>query len=424
MIRFLSMLSDAVLKLLPRSIISEGNRPKVGLNLWLKPQRCSACFHSDGARIVQDQHVAKKRAPSEWKHAPHLGEVSKKAPLLVVFCGVLLVSSCSKHERSDADEAEWADIQPMTNAVETLPDRPRRIVQSEGEDYSPLIHRLEEMESVIRATGETMITGESLVLDYERRFVRMDQDVKVVDDRGELDAETLMGRFSEDNEVEMIEARKDVRITSEGRTATADGAVYAFRSGAIQLDGNAQLSVGANRLSGDQIKFWIKGSRRMVCEPNALLEIASTSDLKMGGVPQGGGSTEIRSDRLVYDEEQSLAEFEGNVRLRDPRAAMNCGKVRLHLKENKEIDWIEALSEVIIHSDDRKALADRASYYADEGMFVLDGDPKVKQGRNIMTGDRITFWQETRRMVCEPNARVLLYPDEEMKAKFLKDLKD
>jgi len=402
------MLSDAVLNLLPRSIIF--------------PWKASLRVHSDGARIVQDQHVAKKRAPSEWKHAPHLGKVSQKAPLLVAFCGVLLASSCSQRERSEVDEAEWSDIQPLTNAAVAVSDQPRRIVQSEGEDYSPLIRRLEEMGSVARAAGETMITGESLVLDYERRFVRMDQNVKVVDDRGELEAETLTGRFSEDNAVEMIEARKGVRITSGKRTATAESAVYGFQSGAIQLDGNAQLSEGGNRLSGEQIKFWIKGSRRMVCEPNALLEITRSSDLNMGNVPQGGGNTEIRSDRLVYDEEQSLAEFDGNVRMRDPRVALSCGKVRLHLKENNEIDWIEALSEVIIHLDDRKALSDRASYYADEGRFVLDGDPKVKDGRNIMTGDRITFWQETRRMVCEPNARVLLYPDDEMKAKFLKDL--
>jgi len=352
--------------------------------------------------------------------------------LLVVLCGVLLISSCSKHEQPVVDEDGWAEIQPITNAAVVATNQPRHIVQSEGEDYSPLVRRLKEMESVVRATGETMITGESLVLDYERRFVRMDQDVRVVDDRGELEAETLTGRFSEDNEVEMIEARKGVRMASEGRTATADSALYGFRSGAIQLDGNAQLSEGGNRLSGGQIKFWIKGSRRMVCEPNALLEIASTSDLKSTdvsprireGLRQGGGNTEIRSDRLVYDDEQSLVEFDGNVRMRDSRAALDCENAKLYLKENNEIDWIEALGEVIIHLDKRKALADRASYYADEGRFVLDGAPKVKDGQHVMTGDRITFWQETRRMVCEPNARVLLYPDEEMRGKFLKDLKD
>lgn len=362
-------------------------------------------------------------------HFPPCGHLNGST-LLVLSCGALLLSSCSRREPSEADEAEWADIQPITNAADavlsesTVPEQSRRVVQSEGEDYAPLIRRLKEMESLVRAPGETMITGESLVLDYERRFVRMDQDVKVVDDRGELEAETLMGRFSEDNDVELIEARKGVRIASEGRTAAAESAVYNFQSGAIQLDGNPQISEGGNRLSGEQIRFWIKGSRRMVCEPNAMLEITSPSDLKIEGLAKSGETTKIRSDRLVYDEERALAEFEGNVRLRDPRASLNSGKVSLHLKENSEIDWIEALSEVIIQSDDRKALADRATYHADEGKFTLEGDPKVMQGKNIMTGDRITFWQETQGMVCEPNTRILFYPDEEMKAKFLKDLKD
>ena len=345
----------------------------------------------------------------------------------ILLCGVVVfLSACSKRERTEADEAEWADIQPLANAVSATAttNQSRHVVQSEGEDYSPLVGRLGEMESVVRAPGETMITGESLMLDYERHFVRMDHDVKVVDDRGELQAETLLGRFSEAGEVEMIEARKGVRIGGEGRTATADGANYDFRSGAIQLDGNARISGGGNRLSGGRIRFWIKGSRRMVCEPDALLEVAGESSLKAGGISRGGEGAEIRSDRLVYDEEHLLAEFDGNVRLRDSRFALGCGNAKLHLKENNEIDWIEALSGVIIQSDDRKALADRASYYADEGRFVLDGDPKVKDGQHIMTGDRITFWRDTRRMVCEPNARVLLYPDEEMKAKFLKDLRD
>ncbi len=342
-----------------------------------------------------------------------------------LLCGAVLLSACSKRERSETDEAEWAEIQPLTNAaLAVVAEGSRSIVQSEGEDYSAFIHRLAEMGTVDRAAGEIMITGENLVFDYERRFVRMDQNVKVVDDRGTLEAETLVSRFSEENRVELIEARKGVRIISEGRVATSEEASYDFPSGAIELNGAAQLSEGKNRLSGERIRFWLKGSRRMICEPNARLEITDATGLSKEGTPAGAGSTEIRSNRLVYDEENSLVEFDGNVRLRDSRGAMNCAQVRLYLKENHEIDWIEARSEVIIQSDDRKALADRATYYADEGKFVLEGDPKVKQGQNIMTGDRITFWQDTQRMVCEPNARVLLYPDEEMKAKFLKDLND
>ena len=34
-----------------------------------------------------------------------------------------------------------------------------------------------------RAAGETLLTGESVVFDYERRFVRIDNQVRIEDDR-------------------------------------------------------------------------------------------------------------------------------------------------------------------------------------------------------------------------------------------------
>ena len=353
----------------------------------------------------------------------------------LLLCCVL--AGCSKRERSSADDSEWADIQPLSEiiasadspleaavATPTSGNANRSVRTAPQENYAPLIARLAEMKQIERSAGEAMITSESLTFDYERRFVRMDQNVKVVDDRGELETETLMGRFSVDNKVEIIEVSKGVKISSAGREAFSENGTYTFATGSIELAGNAQLIEGVNRLSGDRIQFWVNGNRRMVCEPNAMLEISSASALKEGADSGDGEQMEIRSDRLVYDEEKALAEFDGHVHIRDARASLDAKKVRLYLKENNEIDWIEARSEVIIQTEDRKALADRASYYTEDGRFVLDGDPKVKEGRNIMTGDRITFWQESGRVVCEPNARVLFHPDEEIRTKFLKDLKE
>jgi lipopolysaccharide export system protein LptA len=354
----------------------------------------------------------------------------------ILLCGVLALTACSKRERSKADDSEWADIQPLTEelvevAVSEKPIAPSSpeietlLVQpAPQENYSPLVERLAAMQKIGRASGEVLITGESLTFDYERRFVRMDQEVKVVDDRGELETETLMGRFSADNKIEMIEVSDGVKINSDGRKAVAENGTYVFSSGAIELAGNPQLTEGLNVLSGDRIKFWINGQQRMVCEPNARLLIPSVSASENGVVSAAGDRTEIRSDRLVYDKDLALAEFDGNVHVRDPKAALDSDKVLLHLKENTQIDWIEAHSEVIIQTQNRKALADRASYYAEDKKFVLDGNPKVQEGRNIMTGDRITFWQESGRVVCEPNARILFHPDEGLRSKFLKDLKE
>jgi lipopolysaccharide transport protein LptA len=359
-----------------------------------------------------------------------------RLPNWALLCScMLLFVSCSRQDANEAETEEWSDIQaladdavavPMSGsgAEEPIPETAKQAVEPEG-DFSAFANRLEQMKSVERGPRETLLTGKALVFDHDRRYVRMDQDVVVLDDQGTLRTESLIGRFSASNEVEFIEAKGGVTIVSSNRTAAADQAVYDYQTGFVQLEGRASASDGGNRLSGERIELWIKGDRKMVCEPNALLEIVGASGLQFGGGPGSAvGDTEIRADQVVYDESKGTAELVGNVRVRDPRAAMNCNKVRLFLKDDNEIDWIEASGEVIIQSDDRKALADTATYHAGEGKFTLEGEPKVRQGQNIMTGDRITFWHETRRMVCEPNARVLLYLDDETKAKFLKDLNE
>ena len=415
---------------------------------------------------------------------------------VMLLAGVVLISACSKREeRSASEEAEWNKIQPLdqvksdsdvsTNVVV------KAVVQSKSEDYISLIARMKQMNSIKREKGEALLTGEGLIFNYKRRVVRMDGDVKVVDDRGILRAESLTGRFTEKNEVEIIEARRNVRITSEGRIARAQRAEYMIATGAVELEGQASVSDQTHEMKGERIFFWMKGgTRRIVCEPNAYLMMKGTSGLgqsqqvssKTNSTPR---VTEVWANRVVFDESKNLVEMEGNVRLRDKQAALNCGMVRIfllgtnqidriearvdvnawsglrkmrsdqavyqsatqdlvltgnvrvsneqatmdcetvhvYLKGTNEIDWIEARTDVIIQSGERRALAGKASYYADEGKVVLDEDPKMKQGKNIMMGDRITFWPDNRRMVCEPNARLLLYPDEKTKLKFMKDLK-
>lgn len=413
--------------------------------------------------------------------------------LKILVCALLLAGvSCSRQEQPVvADGENWDAIQPMADVPTNVPTVGKKIpalgktevaevpdigkkeekVPASGKtiptigtsgdsgramvleksstevDYAALAQRLNDLTEHERGTNETFITGENLVFDYERRFVRMDNHVTVTDDRGELRAGALIGRFSESNSVDLVEAEKGVMVTSEDRKAIAMSATYSVQSGEIRMDGGAEVSQGSNLLSGGRIRFWMKGGRRMVCEPNARLLIRDSESLGAGDYLVSGGTkpdaekaekpkkpkaegktplgdTEITADRIVFDEEQKYAEFDHNVKVRDPRAALDCEKVRLHLKDGNKIDWIEALSEVIIQVGERRAIADTAKYLVEEGKFVLEGSPKVSEGRHIMTGDKITFWRDEQRMVCEPRARVLIYPDEQMRQQFLKDLKE
>ena len=352
----------------------------------------------------------------------------RKLSYLVLSSAFLV--SCSKREQSYPEAEEWAEIQALADDAVTVPsigngttNRVPTFGNVGAGEFKPFIQRLAAMQRVVRNTGQTLLTGERLVLDHDLRYVQMDKNVVVEDDQGILKTESLIGRFSVSNEVEFVEASGGVELVSSNRTASAQQAIYNYRSGFVQLEGKAAASDGGNRLSGERIQLWIKGDRKMICEPNALLEISGASGLELKGV--AGTSvekTEVRGDRAVYDESKGLAELIGNVRVRDPRAALNCDNLSLYLKEGTEIDWIEATGEVIIQSDETRALAKRATYKAEEGKFTLEGEPMIKQGLHVLTGDRILFWHETQRMVCEPNARALLHIPEDIKAKFMKDL--
>ena len=344
---------------------------------------------------------------------------------------MLLLASCSpQQENAAADEEEWAEIEAMADDAVSVPktaanqeERVKNLGQVALGDFEPFFQRMEEMKSVERGSGETLLTGNNLTFDYDKRYILLNEGVVVEDDEGVLTSDRLVGRFSESNEVDFIEAEGHVNLGSSNRMAQADHAIYNHRSGFVKLQGKASASLDGNRLSGERIQLWVGDERKMICEPNALLEISSSEGLELKGVSGGSNLvTEIRSDKAVYEENRKMAELIGNVRIRDPRVAMNCDNVRLFLKDENEIDWIEALGGVIIQSDETRALAERATYHADEGKFTLEDSPMVKQGPNVMTGDRIMFWHESRRMVCEPNARALLHLPEDIKQKFLKDL--
>ena len=361
--------------------------------------------------------------------------------LLGICAGCLLLSvSCSKRDGGDSDNDDWTDIQALDNQAVMQPAGDASTVPADGraaedpdaaataqpvpdDEFTGFARRLATMKTVRRESGETLLTGDSLVFDYEARFVRMDGAVVVADDQGILETESLVGRFSESNQVEYIEASGGVSVVSGGRTAGAETALYNYLDGMVQMDGQAEISENGDRLSGERIRFWISGDRRMICEPNAVLVVGERSGSGEDGMPEEIGDTEIRANQIIYDESRHRVDILGNVRLRNPQVAMNCDEIHLFLKDNNEIDWIEAVSEVIIQSEDRKALADRARYDADEGKFTLEGSPMVTQGRSVMTGDRIFIWPETRGAVCE-NARALLYLDDETKEKLLKDLND
>ncbi|MDK2857959.1 MAG: lipopolysaccharide export system protein LptA [Verrucomicrobiota bacterium] len=224
---------------------------------------------------------------------------------------------------------------------------------------------MQEVEpSASRNTNEvTVITSRKLFLNRPARTVRFEQNVHVQNPKLQVDCDTLEVRLSESNEVDLIEARGNVR-TSHGN----------FQNTAQQTEPDAARST------------------------NEVIVIAA--------------------EELFVDYQARIVRFKQNVHVQDPKFSMDSDTLEARLSESNEINWIEALGNVKILHQGREADAGRAVYDAQTDEFLLERNPKIIEGRNILTGERIRFWRASGRVVCEQQAHLVIYPDDEMKADF------
>ncbi len=128
-------------------------------------------------------------------------------------------------------------------------------------------------------------------------------------------------------------------------------------------------------------------------------------------VPEFGELTVITSDRLLYDGRRQIIELSGSVVVSDPQVKMKADHVRIDLAGTNEVRLVTATGRVVISQADKHAWAGRAVYEVAEGRFVLEDNPRVLRGRDMMTADRIVFWRDQDRLECFPNARLILQPD-------------
>lgn len=119
--------------------------------------------------------------------------------------------------------------------------------------------------------------------------------------------------------------------------------------------------------------------------------------------------TVITSEKLTFDYGKRRALFHGDVKVENPDLILTCENLTVAYNQNGALRDIQAVENVFITQADKQASAGRASYNLAKGEFILRDEPRVKQGSNILTGDVIHFWRNENRMVCEPNARLVVF---------------
>lgn len=216
-----------------------------------------------------------------------------------------------------------------------------------------------------------------------------------------------------------------IEFYKDGKTAVTVAAPYCFYNQKTkEAHSDAPVAADMERISVRGKGFFLKpgdSAVRVLDDSRVTIE-GITQEVKNGtNVPVSRNSkdvTVITSKELFLNYKQKNVRFEQDVHVQDPKMTMDCRTLEVRFSEKNEINWIEALTNVKIVSEGREAVAGKAVYDVKTDEFVLEDRPALRDGKNVLSGDRVRFWRATGRMVCEPRARLVMYPGKDVKTDF------
>lgn len=137
---------------------------------------------------------------------------------------------------------------------------------------------------------------------------------------------------------------------------------------------------------------------------------------KMGTAIKKDVPTNIKANAMQYDAHKLTVVFDGNVRVRRPDFDMDAKKLIIYLKpapkkeaapeekrtfgsgmEAGEIDRMVASGNVHITKDNRTGDAQKVTFYMDDGLLVMEGEPVLQENKNTIRGTTIKFYTQENR---------------------------
>jgi lipopolysaccharide export system protein LptA len=130
-------------------------------------------------------------------------------------------------------------------------------------------------------------------------------------------------------------------------------------------------------------------------------ERALKTDKGFGFTASSRAPIDITSDMVEAD--QKRVTFKGNVVAKQEDVTLYANTlVIIYDQETKKLKEIIATGNVKVVQQDRRATGQKVTFDQDKNRLVLDGDAVVREGTNVIRGERITFYVEEERSVVEP----------------------
>ncbi len=125
------------------------------------------------------------------------------------------------------------------------------------------------------------------------------------------------------------------------------------------------------------------------------------------------GKTVITSDVLLFDYNQKMCVFEGNVLAKEPRVQMKSQKLHVFFDASNNVESVVATESVEVTQADRVATCGRAVYTVSSGAITMTQTPKLTSGNGEVAGDKIQIFVNSQKVIATPGASLVVFPTAE-----------
>lgn len=141
------------------------------------------------------------------------------------------------------------------------------------------------------------------------------------------------------------------------------------------------------------------------------------AQLRPGGAGDSRGPIAISADTLEADDPSGQVTFKGAVVARQGEMTLTCDVMNVFYTaapgaretkaEDRQIDRVECNGNVKIVEGERMAAGQKATYLAQAlpRRIVLEGEARIWQGRDSLTGRQVTYYLDDNRSLVEGSRR-------------------
>lgn len=111
---------------------------------------------------------------------------------------------------------------------------------------------------------------------------------------------------------------------------------------------------------------------------------------------------DILSDTVEADQKKNTVTFKGNVIAKQEDTTLYANTLIVtYDQNNKRLKEIIAIGNVKVVQLDRRATGQRATFDPDKNRVVLDGEAVIREGANVIRGERIIFFIDEEKSIVE-----------------------